>query len=362
MLAPRFAQCEPLVSGDVSRLRGGDISDNISAGYNLWSGPRLEFVGSGPNHLRIRVNVPWCNVQNNSVTVQSQLDGFVVNDTIGPQNNVTSLAMNPFIPQAITTSDATHFTTSRMTPDNIGLTILSSCFTRYRCVGPLRLHYMPAVATTDQTSFALNFTQDVFHPIQGARSYSNSNQPPTYTTIKQSMNSLVFASWAPWSAEFDLDGRQEYYMNPAQTNFTGVSSAGIAPVTDESRLCFFGMLNCCAGQTASPGSKGELYIELMLDLVDFTPNISGITIPTLRMALGASPKLTLDLATRTESKEAKTDEDDLQPGSAFDCEGFVECLPKAPGGPISVKGTSSVTRFLPVPSMSSVPPSAPAKR
>jgi len=300
-LAPRFSAIgiaddrafTNSLTPSIPRAPGG-FHDSIAAGYNLWTGPKVEFLGMSSGHLRLHVNIPLTGIYNDNSVVQGQDSGFALQCATANTYTATpvaTLAMSPFAMAAIATFDATHDAVYKAQPDCLGLLFLAGCFGKYRLASNLRLHYMPAVSTSVLASYALCWTTDVFHPVIGSRSYYTGGTPPNtplnYTTCKSSLNSIQFAAWAPWSCEFDTDQRTEYYMTSNNAYSTTIANATTNCMTDESRLAYFGALSCCVSpQGASAGFMGELYMEATFDLMDYSPQIAATALPSYLRGIG----------------------------------------------------------------------------
>lgn len=112
---------------------------------------------------------------------------------------------------------------------------------------------------------------------------------PSFSTIKNSVNSMVFSAWAPWSMVIPVDKSYEYYMSaPLEGHIGGFSATGYS-FTDEMRQNFFGCLTILGSATGS-GVKGQLYWEQTFDFMDFTPVASGVSVPfTVAMAYNIFP-------------------------------------------------------------------------
>jgi len=172
---------------------------------------------------------------------------------------------------------------------------------------------------------------------------------PTFTTTKNSVNSIVFSAWAPWSMTIPVDQQYRYYMSaPLQGHLGTTIAATTYPFSDEMRQNFIGCLNvqCNSTSASLSGARGQLFWEQTLDLSDFTPIATGVAIPYTLLQTGmAMSGLSLTKSIRPEEKK--------EAGEPFvmDCDddGSTVVLPAVPS---SVKGHSSIARYLPDPGSS----------
>jgi len=153
-------------------------------------------------------------------------------------------------------------------PNSLFSTFIAQCFTRYRIIGGLKLHYEPQAVTSDPTRFNLAFTNDYYHPTVGERAYQL-GVPPNSAVLDDSPNAIAFASWNAWSAEFPMLSEWRYnYAWPAY---------GTNTFTDEERLNFFGALSVIVNGSTVSGyaTVGRLYWDFEVEFADPYPIITA---------------------------------------------------------------------------------------
>jgi hypothetical protein len=275
------------------------------AGISMHAGPSIHFgTGSKPDSLRMHFRIPLATLSQPLTGLGTVADGGLqMSGTIAPgiaNSSVSGIGVIGLSPsRLIGCIPATSTTRSdyAFVPDSTFMLILTSCFSRYRLCSPMKLSYMPTSTVNTTIAFALAVTDDVYSPTLGLASFQNAtaNTPvgPTFNTVKNSADAMVFAAWAPWVKSFTVDQRSEYYLSASINGTLGTHAYNVAPFTDELRLNFFGALSCyCNSDSTTPVTGiGELYWEQTIELLDFTPISTGVTIPYTLSSLVRSLEL-----------------------------------------------------------------------
>lgn len=306
----------------IAPMFGNTTSGEAPAAVSQWHGPRYSFLPSSEKGaLRIHFIQPLCYLinANASGAFQGQAGPFRFQADPGTgtftQTDIATVMMTPGTIGAAKATSTTQWTQYQVIPDSIFLQILASAFSKYR-VSDMKLHYMPTCPTSYDAQVALAFATDVDHPVLGLRSYYTGGGaiPPNFNTIKLSSNSVVFAGWLPWSAEFICEKHQEYYTFNNTKADRGISTSLTSIPSMQDRWSYFGCISGAASGV-NTGTLGELFWEQTVELSDFSP--ITLTASTLgRMMLNdlmkgfmkvadtPSPQLVL------ESKDSKSEEDD----------------------------------------------------
>jgi hypothetical protein len=140
------------------------------------------------------------------------------------------------------------------------------------------LHYQPLCPTTDLSNFSLVVAPDGAHPLVGVAGSAYLDFP-TVTTCEVGPNSVSFAGWEPWSAEFVIDNAKKFmYQVPVYGGSTGIGTNLFSE--PDTRGCSFGSMSCAfsgVSATSTTAVKGVLYWELDLHLMGPVPIGIGAT-------------------------------------------------------------------------------------
>jgi len=278
----------PLFAGAAATL--GDGLGDIPAGFTAPVKRRMEVTGSMHQGLRLSLREPLALVSVNSVasgtpanalTMQSSVNGSTVQ-----ANAVYVVGLNPYrLPFYQGISSSTNSVGVAFAQATF-LEMLAMCFGKYRVKRAMKLHYRPLVSTTDAGNFALAVTSDGAHPVAGLNSTVIGTGAPNYPTVALLENgptSISFASWMPWSVEWNIDNTEKYaYCLPNYGN-----TSPFYPESDVRTTCF-GSLACISG-AGTDGTKGMLYWELEIDLLDPYPLLSVAASLSREVGLSLGP-------------------------------------------------------------------------
>lgn len=299
----------------------GKYTEYAPSGVSMFSGPAISLQKAGrADALRVHFRIPLCSVAQPTTGAPwggSALPAIVANASNSTASSLASstmgtLAFNPLICTGVGPQTAALHRDYMVQPDCAFLFLLASSFSRYRCVSDLTLHYMPESTTATSVAFSLAFTDDFYSPTLGLAAYITSygSSIPSFTTCKNSVNSIVFSSWAPWTRHFPVDKSYEYYLSAPIGGHLGDYNYSTYPFTDEMRQNFFGCVTVQANSTAGTSTvHGQLYWEQTIEFFDFTPIASGVSIPlSLLYNLQLLGFHRIPLLTGKESKEPIEDE------------------------------------------------------
>jgi hypothetical protein len=263
-LTPLF----PPFSGAAATL--GDGLGDIPAGFTAPVQRRMQITGSMHQGLRLSLREPLALIGFNTYVTGSPPAGLIMQASIDGTSVQSQapyvIGLSPFRLPMYQGAGVYALQTGMAFAQATFLEMLAICFSKYRVKRAIKLHYRPLVSTTDAANFGLAVTADGAHPVAGingtnASGYANF---PTLATLENGPTSISFASWMPWSVEWNIDNAEKYtYCLP---NYT--SSA--YPEADIRTTCF-GSLACITGTVGSVGTKGMLYWELEVDLLDPYP-------------------------------------------------------------------------------------------
>lgn len=282
----------------IPSLKNQSLVELAPSGVSAWSGPHISMTRGVGDALRVKVRVPCCSIAHQASSVAStQLGGnytalymqtrssygsganprFVECVQLGPANipSLTSVAT----PAPLWTELVSNIDCSLVA-------LLAAAFSKYRMVGDLILSYQPQTTTIDPANFSLVFSDDPEHPQIGTGAYTvgTGTQYPNFAVAKNSVNSVVFASWSTWARTFKLDNDTVYYTT---TPFPRLNSPQ-TPTTyppfyfSEPRLSQFGVLQCYSTEKNGVDSvqvKGELYYEAEFEFFDYVPVSGNAPIP-----------------------------------------------------------------------------------
>lgn len=135
--------------------------------------------------------------------------------------------------------------------------LIASAFARYRvkrCV----FHYEPQSASTTPERMVFAFAEDPLHPVLWNATV------PTQASLLALSDSVAFAPWRSWS--MDVSGRlQDTLM------YTFSDPSTTVGVFNE-RFSDFGVISCMTSSVSGTNTPcGVLYLELMVELVEFCP-------------------------------------------------------------------------------------------
>jgi hypothetical protein len=196
------------------------------------------------------------------------------------------MALSPMVLPSVSFGAGPNYLTYASFPDCALLSILGSCFSKYRVVSDIQLSYSPQTTTIDPSNFALSFSDDPNHPMVGMGAWTAGVGATniSYQSMKNSVNSVVFASWSTWSRSFKIDHTTVYYTVAAITPDITTNPMSATPPFSQSelRLSHFGSLSASANMlsaTADYLPKGELFIAMELEFFDLVPITSSAIIP-----------------------------------------------------------------------------------
>lgn len=188
--------------------------------------------------------------------------------------------------------------------DSTILCNIASGFAAYR-VSKFRLHYRPIASTSESTTCAIAWTVDAGHPRTGATFSGNALGVPTMNWLETSNNTVMFAPWVAWSADFPVSMYQNFtHFKPVYVN--GLASGGMG-VADIRESCF-GALTCLVNQlngTDTSGRLGEFYWELEIEMSDPTPISSFLSLTMQNEILKGQISSYRESRTTDDSKETK---------------------------------------------------------
>jgi hypothetical protein len=254
-------------------LASGTTDGGVPAGYTSRPKPYCTMLGDFSDSVRIKILEPFCYIGIGStaysyvpyapaIIMNTSADG----STLG-YRAATSVAFNPYRCPFYSTPGAPPSTwySGVAFPMAIFSQIFSQAFSEFQVSGRMRLHYQPLCPTSDLSNFALAVAPDGAHPLVGVSGNAYLDFP-TFSTCELGPNSISFAGWEPWSAEFVIDNAKKFmYQVP---NYSGGGSSTLYPEPD-TRSCSFGSMSCAfSGITAGSANiaKGLLYWELDLHL------------------------------------------------------------------------------------------------
>lgn len=283
-------QSVPIRSGSGRLGNGQSLVEIAPSGVSAWSGPSVSIVGGAKDSLRVRLKIPWCAIGLTPSSATPTIGGsppcmafnskFAYADpwALGVFETVT---LSPTVLAAVATSNFPLNFAGVAAPDCSLIGILSAAFSKYRVAAPLRLSYIPQTTTVDPSNFALVFTDDPMHPQVGIGAYASSAtgaSPPTYSAVKNSVNSIVWASWATWEKEFPVDTSTTFYSTCDLARSISAGGAAPGPVPPfgdvDLRFCHFGAVTAYANMTTTATTfepKGELFLETEFEFFDFVP-------------------------------------------------------------------------------------------
>lgn len=269
------------------------ISIKAPAGVSEFSGPHIAFQPSAPDRLTIRASIPLCSL----VAPLAPVSGYVTDHIPGMLISGNTLSLQaPLIVDTIALSPLVHagvhlfnaaapqIQTSACFSDCVFLALIGQAFTKYK-IKKAGLSYKPTTTTFDPTNFALVFSDDPNHPVMGMDSYTTTATLPSYTTAKNSVDSVVFACWAPWEREFKVDPDTVYYTGASIREDIGSFNLTTTPPFKESELRFthFGALSVFCNRVSEEEKvsepKGELYLDLEIEYFDMVPVASTTDVP-----------------------------------------------------------------------------------
>jgi hypothetical protein len=266
----------------------GSTDGGVPAGYISRPKPYCTMMGDFSNSVRIKVLEPFCYLGIGSTTysyppyapaiiMASSVDGSSVGFRAA-----TSVALNPFRLPFYTTPGAAPSTwfTGFCFPMAAFSQIFSQAFSEFQVSGRMVLHYQPICPTSDLSNFSLIVAPDGAHPLVGVTGNAYLDFP-TFSTCEVGPNSITFAGWEPWSAEFVIDNAKKFMY---QVPVYGGPGTALFPEPD-TRDCSFGSMSCAfSGLPGSSGgsvAKGLLYWEV--DLLLSGPVPIGNTVSDLSL-------------------------------------------------------------------------------
>jgi len=230
-------------------------------------------MGDFSNSVRIKVLEPLCyiGIGSTSYAFGSYTPALIANTSVDGGTTsfrpATSVALNPFRMPFYTTPGSAPSTwyTGFLFPMAAFSQIFSQAFSEFQVSGRMTLHYQPICPTSDLSNFSLIVTPDGAHPLVGVTGNAFLDFP-TFSTCEVGPNSIAFAGWEPWSAEFVIDNAKKFMY---QVPVYGGPGTALFPEPD-TRDCSFGSMSCAfSGLPPSSGgslAKGLLYWEIDLHL------------------------------------------------------------------------------------------------
>jgi hypothetical protein len=266
-----------------SPLASGNTDGGVPAGYTSRPKPYCTMMGDFSDSVRIKVLEPFCylGIGSNSYSYAPYAPATIMTSSVDGSSiavrPATSVALNPFRLPFYSTPGAAPSTwyTGFCFPLASFSQIFSKAFSEFQVAGRMVLHYLPLCPTTDLSNFSLIVAPDGAHPLVGV-SGSAYLDFPTVTTCEVGPNSISFAGWEPWSAEFVVDNAKKFMY---QVPVYGAPGTNLFPEPD-TRGCSFGSMSCASSGIAPTGAtvvKGLLYWELDLHLLGPVPVGIGVT-------------------------------------------------------------------------------------
>jgi len=248
-----------------------DLKD-IPAAYTGMVHRQFEMKGSMYGGMRMRILEPLAYI----VTFAPAVSGtnpalYMFGSNDGASIGLASpyaIALSPYRMPFYSTVTASTWNSGVVIPNATFLTQFAVNYGRYRNCGRQKLHYRPLVNVQDTANFALAISSDPAHPVIGIPA-SLVVAFPTLPVLDNGPSSLSFASYEPWSAEFDVDMTPKYtYCLPKY----GEGSAAIYyPEADTRSTCFGSLAIQYGSSGASYGTKGILYWENEYEFWDAYP-------------------------------------------------------------------------------------------
>jgi len=345
------------------------LNELAPSGVSAWSGPTVNIINSSHGDtLVVKANIPLCSI---GLAPSGSLPGvggsfscmqFSANQGYGAGTAIKGMSSVALGPQLLLGVESAHpaaldvFWTYACFPDCALINLIAAAFGKYRMRSDVTLHYLPQTTTIDPSNFCLCFTDDPMHPVQGFGSYTDPTTTgataPNYNTTKNSMNSVVFASWATWSKRMPTDKSAVYYTTSSLVSslFVAEPFNEFSPFFNaEPRFSHFGCLTGFANSKSTSTTfdpKGELYMEVEYEFFDFVPVTAVSSVPYSLLLSGTlSGQILLPrLRVKTgegESKLSSLDDDFETPDNSF----AVSKLRIGPRDPPSVHRFSTVKSF-----------------
>lgn len=279
---------------------GGSLRELAPTGVSAWSGPQVANTGSHGDSEFFRFRVPLCGLAapDNTLpfTLGNSYPGLLLSTKGSYAASATSrmmesVALGPMILAAIKsyTQTGTNYCGNWAAFLDCSLPgFKTMCYSKYRIRhGRIKLSYIPQTTTVDPAAFALCFTDDPMHPQMGMAAYidGRGSNFPSFATTKNSTNSVVFACWSTWEREFKVDPDTIYYTSTNISRHLSPSHtvSDTAPFEGaDLRLSHFGQLTCFANGNSGIASnlvKGELFLEMELELFDLVPVAGSAALP-----------------------------------------------------------------------------------
>lgn len=274
------------------------LNELAPSGVSAWSGPTVEILSGSSDRISVHFKVPFGTLAAPGIVqaataslswpalIQTAKDAYA---SPAVTQIAETVALSPTLLPSVITNVSTALATRVAYMDCNLVALVSAPFSKYRMKGDMKLHYMPQTTTIDPTAFALTVTDDPMHPQAGFGAYTTPAATgavwPSFSTVKNSTNSIVFASWSTWSKSFAVDNDAVYFTTtPLADSLSIAGTIGSIPPFDDANLRFshFGALTCYANGPGSdnlPQAKGELYIEATIEFFDFVPVVGTNSTP-----------------------------------------------------------------------------------
>jgi len=317
------------------------VADNIK--------PFCQITGDLLRGIRIKVRYVLCSIVEHSVGITTfpsapsmEMVGSIDGSTLATSAQFV-LGLAPYrSPSYGTTGAAGAFTTGESFPNALFITTLAAAFQRWRVIGNLGLDYEPTFTTASSTVHTLAFSEDPCNLIFGLNAAAIS--PPSSAVLNDTPNTVVFAPWCRWGAEFAVTDHSPKYMYglPDYNSTTSTLDNFNQP---DLRMTTMGALACINNSTSSSVlQNGRLFVTAEYEFSDPLP-MGGVSVLAVKhgLCLSSNPlRLGGDEKKSIESKSASVkfiieDPDEDSPD-------LIEKVP--PGPPMLVRQTGVRTESL----------------